>query len=47
MIEHLIFRKVFVKTAKKGNGRVEVLNINDLKTTDRFLESGVFELVNE
>ena len=45
--EDYFFEKVFVKTAKKGNGRVEVLNINDLKTTDRFLESGVFELVNE
>lgn len=47
MIEHLFFQKVFVKTAKKGDGRVEVLNINNLKTSDRFLESGVFELVNE
>jgi hypothetical protein len=30
----------------KGEGRAEILNINDLNTSDRFQESGVFELVN-
>ncbi len=30
----------------KGEGRVEILNINDLNTSDRFQESDVFELVN-
>jgi len=41
------FEKVFVKTSKKGDDRVEVLNTSDLSSDDRFVASGVFELINE